>query len=271
MKEIEIVKYKIPDTEEEPIEVYQQTNIGFAFLSSPKDGSRQCHRFILCRDFLVDVINTMVSHRDTNVYFFSYKEGTNPPADLKRTRILVKAPLRSNEKAFEKKMQCSLNMIKYYEDMAEWQNSQLFRVTDCKDTWLFLGPSDWMSCSFLLSMYTFLIRLGDKNIPFKSGDDLTETYRSFVKKHTVKDHVAASDNDIMYLMESFDKLHLIIKHRHELFSDKIQNNYSKNYRLADIHDFGGISYLSRFQSYDRKINDKFKGIYKNDSNKTTQW
>lgn len=264
MKEVKIEKY-IVQGEKTPIEVYQQTGIKFAFLSSPKDGNRQCHRTVLCRDFLIDVINAMVTDREVYVYNFRFKKGVNPPADLKRMRMLVQCPTNCSREEFGKKMKLSLNLIRYYEEMAGWMKSRLFRISNDEQLWLFVGPSQWLIAPVFISMYTFLIRLGYKDITSIPSEDLIKVYIDLMAKNPI-----SMDNDIKYLRVCFDKLHLMIKERSKLFGNKISDNYPKTATVMQLHDFSGILSLSNFATYDQNLNERFRRMYKNAYSKSTQ-
>ena len=71
-------------------EIYQSTHLQFAFLSAPKDGSKQCCAWSKCRDFLHDALRTKITGVKSSIYGFVYDVKTHPPIDLRRTRMLVK-------------------------------------------------------------------------------------------------------------------------------------------------------------------------------------
>ena len=99
-------------------EIYQITDMQFAFLSSPEDGNRQCCSWAQCRDFLHDALRTMKTGLNTGIYGFVYKKDVDPPIDLKKTRMLVrkKSLVKKQEDEFHAGMLSAKKLINHFED-----------------------------------------------------------------------------------------------------------------------------------------------------------
>jgi hypothetical protein len=260
-------------------EIYQTTQMQFAFLSSPEDGNKQCHKFVLCRDFLHDAVRWYLLKMKDSIYGFAYSGTSNPPIDMEMMRMMAtKKGLTPKDAAvFAKKMRLAKKMVNFYEKMAGWKLSTLSKI-DSKDknriVWLFKGPKEWLMSPFLVSMYTFIIRLGDKteHLKFKSEKDLAKAFKAVSddpSKFNVGGH---SDNDATYLRTCYDKLSLVIKNHKELFFEEGEEDpiyRDKNVGKQSFHDRGGIVTLCRFNTPHQKLNDKFKALYEENKNTKT--
>jgi len=247
-------------------EIYQPTKMQFSFVSAPKDGSRQCHSLAQCRDFLHDAAKAQLTKGSCSIYGFKYAAGSNPAVDLKKMRMLVtKAGLtKDGLKAFEEKMKRAIKLLHHYEGIAGWTKSTLSKVRTDKpedNMWLFVGPVGWMKAPSLVSMYTFLIRLGDKDIgEYKTTKDLVARFENLTK--TFK----GSDNDVSYLRACFDKMHLVIKHRTKLFTPVAKTNFFKC-ELGTLHNNGGIFKLCSYMSPDKDLNNRLKKLHQAEAKK----
>ena len=101
-------------------EIYQKTGIEFAFLSSPKDGYRQCHPWAKCCDFLHDALRSTINKDSCQIYGFNFDAKKNPLLDLRRTRMLVRKNAKKGEEeaveSFHKKMLSARRILNFYED-----------------------------------------------------------------------------------------------------------------------------------------------------------
>ena len=256
------LKIKRYPEENELSEIYQKVDIRFSFLSSPANGCKQCHQLAKCRDFLHDAVNAEVNKDKSSIYGFVYRSGKNPPIDLRRMRMLV---MKGKEKVeeFDSSMKKAKILLQHYERLANWRKSRLLKVDGEPNMRLFVGPLNWMKCSFLVSMYTLLIRLGAKDIgKFGSNEELVAIYRKIKELDS-----SGSDNDVIYLRNCFDKLDLVVKYAPSLFSKRTADNYPSKTKvdLKYFHNCGGILSLCTFVTYDKELNAKFKEIYEKET------
>ncbi len=248
-------------------EIYQQTGMLFAFVSSPEKGSKVCHEWVKCRDFLHDAVRAQITNTPCAIYGFTFNSSTNPNIDLKKMRMLIsKDGLKEDNVAgFKKKMEAGLALVNHFESHAKVSLSKLEEVdpkgSNKKEVYSFVGPQMWMTSPFLISMYTFLIRLGDKEIVFKDGDELVQKFKGLNDEHKGG---KIQDNDANYLGKSWDKMHLIIKNRTKLFPKKagVHDIFHGPYNINSFHNGGGIWSLSSCQTPDSDLNNRIMELTK---------
>ncbi len=244
-------------------EIYQQTGMHFAFVSSPKDGDQVCHDWVKCRDYMPDAVRTQLTGERSQIYGFTYEKGVNPPIDLRKMRMLVsKEGLKTDEQKqdFLEMMQASLRLVNYYEKLAGVSLSRMYQVdpegqTRYNTIIMFVGPIMWMQSPFLVSMYSFLLRLGHKKIVFKNGPDLRKKLEDLSK-------ATNRDNDQNYLKGSWDKMHLVIKKRSTLFPKKkgVHDIFWKNIHIDNFHNRTGLVALVKGNTPDNELNKRVKEV-----------
>lgn len=246
-------------------EIYQQTGYRFAFAGKPSDKevSEQCHIWVKCRDFLPDAVRATIINEKFSIYGFIFDPSTNPKIDLHTMRMLVYKPDMHYDKEvvleqFEDKMLAGLILLNYYEKMMGIELSTLCRTkTDYKKTpvYLFIGAPEWMESPFLVSLYTFLIRLGDKQIKFKHKDDLIKKYEIFIKKYDLGE---LHDNDVGYLKTLYIPLHSILKDI-KLLNKQLNAVFSnKDISNSSFHNLTGITSLINANTPIPGINESIK-------------
>jgi hypothetical protein len=263
-KQITVEWFKAPKSLSE---IYQQTGMLFAFISSPGKGSKVCHEWVKCRDFLHDAMRSQITNTSCAIYGFTFNPTTNPIIDLKKTRMLIsKDGLKEEGVAgFKKKMQSGLVLVNHFERYAKVSLSKLEEVdpegSNKKLVYMFTGPQMWMTSPFLISMYTFLIRLGDKEFEFETVVELQERFKDLHEKYKTGNLL---DNDANYIGKSWDKLHLFIKNRTKLFPKKngVHDIFHGKYNINSFHNGGGIWSLSSAITPDNALNERVKELTK---------
>ena len=253
-------------------EIYQQTGMCFAFVTSPSEGRRVCHEWVKCRDFLHDAVRVQLTKKPCVVFGFTFNTGVNPPIDLKKMRMLVtKHDMNANGiDSFRHKMANALELVNHFEKVAKVSLTKLEEVDASGSgkpaVFLFTGSSMWMSSPFLVSMYTFLIRLGDKELVFKTAKDLKEKFKNLNDRSKAGE---LNDNDASYLGVSWDKMHDIITKRDTLFQKKdgFHDVYFKEFDINSFHNSAGLYNLSRATTMDVELNKKMKEIIINNGTK----
>lgn len=262
-----LVKVKWFKSSRDLSEIYQPTGMVFAFVSSPAEGSSVCHEWVKCRDFLHDAVRSQITDKKCGIYGFSFEPGVNPKLDLKRIRMAVsKHGLKpDNINDFRNKMKASLTLLNHFEKQENMMLSKLQEIDSTNSgksaVFLFTGSSIWMSSPFLVSMYSFLIRLGDKELKFENKDELIQLLKA------LSDDAKAgkiSDNDAVYLGASWDKLHIILKNRIKLFKREngVHDIYFSKYDISRFHNYCGIRSLASLQTPDEDLNSRMKSIIK---------
>jgi hypothetical protein len=242
MKEIKVKLWKKSNFLSE---IGQVTGIHYAFLSSEEDGYKQCHPWVKCRDFLHDVLRGNISGKNENIYGFSYVSGTNPPLDTKNMRMMVKRNVASiTEKTLketEKIMDSSVSILRCVEEYSGIHpHTEVHKVAENKEFFIFEGSPEWVSSTFMVSLYTFLIRLGAKKISFKNKKELHAALKDLYKKK------ASSDHDITYLRTVHPFMDKIIEKRKDLaYIRKGNKPIFEESGINVFHNYTGIVSLSK--------------------------
>lgn len=223
-------------------EIYQQTGMLFSFVTSPKAGLKQCHQWVKCRDYLHDAVRSLYDGKSFRIYGFFYDPNENPHMDLEKMRMLVtKAGMSKTELVkFRKFMKAGLVLLNHYEGLMGVSLSKLQEVNKDKDkyVWMFTGPKVWMKSPHLVSMYTFLIRLGVKDLKFKDNKEL----KAALKKVSQ----GGGDNDATYLRSMWQYLDWVAKNykKYLLGKDGIDDIYNDgSINVSSFHNSGGIKSL----------------------------
>lgn len=241
-------------------EIYQQVNIQFAFLSSPKDGDKQCHDFIKCRDFLHDAVKAHLNKNFWKIYGFEYEYGKNPPICMEAMNMLVRRQIGSGERSkvvkdFRNIMKYSLTLLHHYERIMRVSKTKVVNTEDEQENpvVIFTGDPVWVSSPFLVSAYTYLIRMGAKKIKFKSNKNLISEYGKIVKK-------GLSDNDSIYLVDIWNKLDIVLSNMDKLFSKEAVDPiyFDKKVSNNQFHNNCGIQSLCGFISPNTETHDVIK-------------
>jgi hypothetical protein len=245
-------------------EIYQKTGIIFTFVAKTKDGFAACHEWAKCRDFLHDAVRSQITGKPSQIFGFRFNPAKNPNIDMKRTRMLVSRDGLRKEQvtAFRNKMVCGLALVNHFEKYAGVSLTKMEEVdaTGSKKqvVFMFTGPRMWMLSPCLVSMYTYLLRLGDKELKFADARVLKKELKALAKK---KDSFSG-DNDVRYLVECWSKLHPIIKHRAKLFpkTKGVHDVYFSNYDINTFHNRMGIFSLSKAETADNGLNERMKEL-----------
>ena len=248
-------------------EIYQQTGMVFAFVTSPKENYKMCHEWVKCRDFLHDAVRSQITGRNCEIYGFKFHPGNaNPPIDLSKMRMLVsKNDIKDGDiQDFKSKIKSSLRLLNHFERYAGVSLSRIKEVdprgSGKKVVFLFISPVMWISSPFLVSMYSFLIRLGDKKLKFRGEKDLIEKLLEINKEYFNK---SLQDNDAVYLGTTAKILHKVLKNRDILFPKKngFHDVYEGKFSINQFHNNSGIRSLSIFGTYDKELNIRTRQLF----------
>jgi len=262
-------------------EIYQPTGIQFAFINTEGE---QCHPFVLCRDFLHDAVKAHLNENAWKIYGFEYIHGKYPAIDMKAMRMMTRKKIFTTKPAdmskisdslkklvekFRGDMDYSLRLLNHYEDIGKIPKSVIEETEDQlgNPVSIFIGSPVWLSNTFFISMYTYLIRLGDKDVDFKTDKDLMKGYQTLMGGYAKpgesvqkgqKDH----DNDVNYLRNNWDKLRVVMENREELFGTAEVHSmfYDKKIQSGTFHDRCGIFNLCSYACYSPDLNKKLKAL-----------
>ncbi len=258
MKKLEEIKVALWEKKQHLCEIGQATGIQYSFLSSD---NKQCHMWIKCRDFLHDALRSYITGKKEDIFGFSYELGVNPPLDTDNMRLMVRRQSPAGDKDASKNtwdmIESALSILHCVEKHSKIDPSNLYRVADEKDMYVFEGASDWMGSTFMISLYTFLIRLGGKKISFKSKKDLdSELKKLYKSKKAVVDH------DIRYLKTVQPFIDNIIKNREKLkYVRKDGAQFFEEQTVSLFHNYSGIVALCD-QANQKKVTNQKDGKLK---------
>ena len=246
MEKLKRLKVELWKKEQYLNEIGQPVGIKYAFLSPKAAGYKQCHPWIKCRDFLQDAVRMFVTRKKETIYGFNYKRDDNPPIDFDKMRMLVKRKAANSEKNPSEKtreiIDRGLDMIHCIEKHGGIKPlTNLFGVIGQKDLYVFIGSKEWMESTFMISLYTFLIRLGAKDIVFKGKKDLDANLADLSKSKKF-----ACDHDISYLKDVYPFIHKIVEQRKNLrYIINGKPVIFKNMNIDRFHNYTGIVSLCK--------------------------
>jgi len=242
-------------------EEYQRTGFHYAFMSPD---NKMCHGWVKCRDFLQDALRNQLTGRADEIYSFKYDPESDPEVATEQTSILVKrlpVPDTDEKKSeFDNMIMAGLKLVNYYEKAHKLgKASQCVRAShkgQDQYVYLFRGPGVWSQGPIMISLYTFLIRLGYFLPEFKDEKSLMDVYDSIINHES-------QDNDCRYLKTIHKHIHTVLKYKKKhlfkqkgkeeiLFSDTPMNTFHHN---------SGIVSLSMLKNPEKKINDEFKKLF----------
>ncbi len=209
-------------------EIYQTSKITFAFLSAPRDGNKQCHQFVKCRDFLQDALRTSLTGVASKIYGFEFDVKKNPPIDNRKTRMIIRSNMADKE--FEKVILKAEKLLHHYEHMAGVVSTSISK--NGKD-YILCSSNFWMFSPVLISLYTLLIRLGEYDLNFTKFDNV-----SLLKAYDTLAKSTKTDNEVSYVRSVKAYIHKIVINSHYVFTTLRKNNYDDIYfKDATIHTF----------------------------------
>jgi hypothetical protein len=217
-------------------EIGQPTGIHYAFLSAD---NKQCHQWIKCRDFLNDALRNQISNKVDEIFGFSYNPKQGPSLDLGKMQMMIKRYHSGAEKnAVERTkeiMASALAILNCIEEASGIKPpSVLHQVAGEKEMYIFEGSPEWMESTFMISLYTFLIRLGDKKLVFKDKAGLDVALKELTEKKI-------SDHDINYLKTSLPYIDKILEKRKELtYVQKDGKHFMGESPIGMFHNYTGI-------------------------------
>lgn len=250
-------------------EINQSTGMVFALANKIKDDKFKyimCHDWVKCRDFLHDAARAQLTRSSCIIYAFQYTAGKDPEICFDKTYMLVSklnSHLSTNEHIsnFKEEIKSALKLLRHFERQAKVTLSTVEEV-DSEDSkkkivYLFKSPALWMSSPFLISMYSFIIRLGTKKLKFKTQEELQKQLKVISENKN-----NCYDNDSQYLKTLWDKMHLIIQNVDSIFTKKnnMHDYYFKDIGIATFHNNSGILSLAKGVTANLDLNKSIKTI-----------
>lgn len=173
--------FKPFDSEDALNESPQNIEIRFQALAS--DG-RGVNTWCKCRDYLHDFYRLPFCGMSTSVYGMKYNKKDNPMVDVSSLSLAVKGG------HMEGNQHSSLFLLNMFEDLMGIKEKSILSIKnvgffDKKEYSIFRGSDEWLSNSHLISLYSFLIRLGCYSSDKNAGDfpDDIHSFKKWVKSN----------------------------------------------------------------------------------------
>jgi hypothetical protein len=228
-------------------EIYQDVDMKFAFIN--KKGE-QCCSLLKCRDFLHDAVKVMHTGKSVSIYGFRYTPN-HPPIDLDQMHMLVCFP-DEQDAVFNSGMFCAKNLLNAVEDHLGLTRTEIqFHELD-KYYCEFVSPVYWQESSFMVSLYTLLIRACMQMPQIDSYADVIPALEKIAKTQ--------GGNDGKYLTTCVGKLDYIFNHTEQLFGVGYHKGYFDDSSTHTFHDYAGIVSLCNGDVYDQELKSVMEGV-----------
>lgn len=239
-------------------EIYQDVETKFAFVTAPKEGNKQCHPLVKCRDFLHDAVDAQLRKGKVSIYGFNYAHGKNPVLDLKKMRMLVKKADNYTDAEFKNHNSRAKKLLVHYEKMAGFATeTKILRVKGNTALRVYVSDGTWMKAPHLISLYTLLIRLSVfKYGAYETESDLQKDFEKHLKDGKGTGKYGGDPNDIKYLKQTRAKWALVMEKNDKLVHKKIGDNYPK-VNTDSLHNRGGIVSLITGVHFNVKLKETF--------------
>jgi hypothetical protein len=222
---------------------YGVGRIAFSLISSPKDGRKHVLGFQTCRDYINDCL---ISFFNASGPIKGYwREGTDPPVDTERLRLVIAKGLSENETEddLRKKIYAAKRIINMYEDLAGFtKKSTIARVEHSTPTikycWLLTGPEEWLKASNLISLITLTFRVVVDHGGFENFKTLEEVEGRF--KELIDADGSGYGDCGLYLPALLPKLRMILECYDKLFRNKPFTFWYPSSKVGGWHSSGGI-------------------------------
>lgn len=239
METVELIKYK---DRMDLNEIYQNTQIQFAFVTESKAGVyKQETPFVLCRDFLHDALRAYATNGACHVYGFVFRSTYNN-LDLKRTLMVVK--LNQQGEHMSDYIDNVLHLLHLFEKRMKIKKTVACATQD-PNIFLLKSSKSWQASSQFISLYTFLIRISaTKNDKVRQDIGSANTFGTLMKQWRNNNYRTDSGGkDVSYLHPLGKYLQTIISNRSKLgltFDKSIKNDKRP---IHDYHHHSGIMTL----------------------------
>lgn len=220
----------------------------YAFVSK---NNQQVHQLVWCKDFLQDAVFAQINNRRIEIYGFEFNPRRSPKIDLKKTRIMI---TNFKDKDFQEKLftQC-LPLLHHVEKRLKMPKTKASKCTGTppvygrSGVWMLEASRRWQKAPPMISLYSFLIRLGFVHCPKNTLEDtLDRIGTGFHSGYYDDKRDEYTPRDVVIANEARDGIDLIMKYGDQrIFPADLLQNYPKRIRsIDDIHEMCGITGFS---------------------------
>lgn len=186
-------------------QLFQSLKVQFSFTAEKVvDGKTEFHnltQYVLCRDFLGDMLWSKHWNKESYIYGLSYN-WREAPYDEDHLKLTIFFPDGEKRKAFLKNVP---EFLHAKEDQAGVERTEILE-TQFKDKFIVIGSPHWQKSTWRLSLYTYYLKLccleDPKNVPERSSESdyakvLSKEAEDTYLKHVTDDFVFFYDNIYM--------------------------------------------------------------------------
>ena len=202
---------------------------GFQIAMVSED-NKQCHPWVLCKDFLNDIIWGTLHKKQVSIYGLDFNYNRDPNPSLDPVKLIVRNK-KKTAAAFKKEIKQSIKFLNIVERQHGFKESTIEQVDyDGKDgVWMITCDKVWIHAPPMISLLGLYIRVG---CHYPGGGSLNKAIKHY--KTNVK------HNDARYLKQSREiRLH-ILENGISIFKKNMKDNYPKNSDVHTIHNALGI-------------------------------
>jgi hypothetical protein len=216
---------------------------------------KQVHPWVLCKDYLNDIVWANINSKKANIYGLEYDPNTSEKISLDKILVAVRDP--TNLKDFYTTRSRAGGLLKAFESKHGFDKTKVFRATvELKKSFnksyrytnsqmcVYESDKRWMLSVPLLSLYTLLLRIGTL---YNSKMSLEEFYK-YIKANFIKISYSQQQNDIRYFETFWEQSsELLLNKGTKLFEDSAVDNYNED-NIHSIHDNGLICWSNLVKS-----------------------
>jgi len=248
---MEKVVYKAVPKNKKLNEIYQKVAVEFAFARRVGENKfEQVHTFVLCRDFLHDVLRGVVTGEAIYIYGFKYFP-RQQRFDATKTYLLFKFPAAIKE--YQEHLERVMHLTGIFEKKLRIKRSKLY-ATQRENVFLIVGSRSWISSPAMISLFSFLIRLGVGLPKHSAVSTKTAESKTFSELMTAWKNVKATPTvarDIKRLPILSPNLGYILSHRKKL-GLTLRGQVNRTTEIYAYHNLSGILSIAKQVNRERK-------------------
>lgn len=213
----------------------QTVNEGIQY-SLLSDDNRQCHPFVYCKEFVLDVTWATITGKPTSIYGFHFSPQSDPPTSLSNVRVLLR---NLQDAKFAERVPKCLSFLNKLEGQLKFPKStvEVCENAEKGDTFLFTCPQNWQLAPPLLSLLTLMLRIG---MVYGGRGDIWR-HAQKVTERAIKPYQRRDD---VHLKSAWHCIQELIETKCQRFPPDRLANWPADAKNWAIHEYGGIVSLA---------------------------
>jgi len=219
--------------DEEEAKLLQIYSRGLEF-SLVSDHYEQCHRWVLCKDFLHDVVYSVVRDMPTDIFKFRYDPGVDPKCSLGELRILIG---HRRDGGFMGRIPSMLDFMHQIEGELGIKKCCVVECGDFPEDFrgvvMVRASRRWLRSPPMLSLFGLLVRVG-------MGHQEGQGYRTTIRTYAERKATPYQPKDGKWLKIIGPALHKILRYGdRKVFPGDLDQNYPEM-DMEVVHNRLGI-------------------------------